>query len=171
MYLYILLLMYVMQMSSLAKIFLLFVPLGYSALTGIPWQIKFQQLTMVPPWLSVPSLPVGLWSYCRVSKMDKVEGVPMPQLLHFTSWQFKLILQTWTGAPEVWAHIPAAGGGDYISNCCKQVYEIVSVRVITVVLDESHCLHRQATSNLPGYCLCPALEAITHGRYCSTSSM
>lgn len=34
-----------------------------------------------------------------------------------------------------------------------------------------HCLHKQATSNLPGYCLCPALEAITHGRYCSTSSM
>lgn len=32
------------------------------ALTGIPWQIKFQQLTMVPPWLPVPSLPLALVS-------------------------------------------------------------------------------------------------------------
>jgi len=59
----------------------------------------------------------------------------MPQLLQLTAWWFKLILQTWTGTPEVQAHILAAGGSDYILNCCKQVFEIVSVRMIIVALD------------------------------------
>jgi len=59
----------------------------------------------------------------------------MPQLLQLTAWWFKLILQTWTGSAEVQAHILAAGGSDYILNCCKQVFEIVSVRMIIVALD------------------------------------
>jgi len=59
----------------------------------------------------------------------------MPQLLQFTAWWFKLIHQKWTGAPEVWAHIPAAGGGDYLLNYFKYVCEIVSVRAIILVLD------------------------------------
>lgn len=110
---YISLLLYAMKMSSLTKNFCSLYMEGpdrHSLANEVPAAYRATALAAC----AVPDT-----GFCRVSKMDKMGGVLMPQLLQFTAWWFKLIHQTWTGAPEVWAHIPAAGGGDYLLNYCK----------------------------------------------------
>lgn len=109
-YLYISLLLYAMKMSSLTKNFC-FLYMGGPNRHSLANEVLAAYCGTA---CAVPNT-----GFCRVSKMDKMGGVLMSQLLQLTAWWFKLIHQTWTGAPEVWAHIPAAGGGDYLLNYCK----------------------------------------------------
>lgn len=136
-------------MSSLTKNFCCLYPQGpdrHSLANQVPAAYHGTALAAC----AIPATGVSL--IAESAKWTKKQGVPAPQLLQFTAWWFKLIRQTCSGAPEIWAHIPAAGGDDYLLNYCKQVYEIVSVRAIVVAFDQLLIVY---TSRPPA--TCPAI--------------
>lgn len=132
----------------------------HRVLTGLPWQIKFYLLAVILPWLSVPSLPLGIVSLqsqqngqnrgCANASADAVHRVAVsiktPDM-GWSTWCMGTHPCSWRG----WWSLKLLQAGLW-DSICQSGY----LRPWLA----SHCLHKQAT-NLPQYRLWPVLEAIT----------